>query len=87
MTMPTAGHISCQEVVRVMWEYLDGELDAERRARIREHLEICPHCREQFTFEGAFLRAVARHLDEAGDTDALRFRIEQALSSYDADNS
>jgi anti-sigma factor RsiW len=26
-------------------EYLDQELDAKERARVEEHVGICPHCR------------------------------------------
>lgn len=65
--------------MRAVWTYLDGEIDAERAAAIRAHLEVCAHCRDQYTFEGAFLRTLSRLLDEPVDTSALRARILQAL--------
>jgi mycothiol system anti-sigma-R factor len=76
----------CHEVVQLLWEYLDDELDDARRASIREHLDLCDHCRDHFTFEGAFLRSVERVLDDHGDSAALRTRILQALrdEGYDA---
>jgi len=79
MTTHNDALMSCEHVIRLLWEYLDNELDDERRLRVRQHLDGCEHCREHFTFEGAFLRALATHLDEATDTATLRGRIVDAL--------
>ena len=50
-------------------------------ARIRAHLDTCAHCRDLYTFEGAFLRTVAELLDApADDTASLRSRIIHALA-------
>lgn len=79
MSVATMDPISCEEVVRAVWEYLDDEIDLPSKERIREHLEICDHCLGQYTFEGAFLRTVSRVLDEDGDLASLRARIERAM--------
>jgi len=81
MTTPSLHDLSCEEVAKAVWTYLDGEIDAERAAYIRAHLETCAHCRDLYTFEGAFLRAVSRLLDEpVDDTASLRSRIISALA-------
>jgi anti-sigma factor (TIGR02949 family) len=74
-----AAPMSCTEAVQLLWEYLDGELDEARRERVRVHLTECSHCRDQYTFEGAFLHAVDRMIDEPLDISALRVRIVKAL--------
>jgi mycothiol system anti-sigma-R factor len=79
MSVATMEPISCEEVVRAVWEYLDDEIDLQSKERIREHLEICDHCLGQYNFEGAFLRTVSRVLDEDGDLASLRARIERAM--------
>lgn len=79
MTIPEGALMSCEHVIRQLWDYLDNELDDELRRKVREHLDVCAHCREHFTFEGAFLRAVASHLDDATDTETLRQRVVSAL--------
>lgn len=71
--------LSCADAVSMLWDYLDGELDESRRQQIRAHLEECGHCRDQYTFEGAFLNAVDRLIDEPIDVAALRARILNAL--------
>ena len=82
MTGPTVDHIPCEQVIRSVWDYLDDEIDADRKERIRRHLELCDHCRDQYTFEGAFIRSVSRLLDADDDAESLRARIESALVEH-----
>ena len=37
--------ISCLEVWREISNYIDGDLDAELRARMEAHFRVCAHCR------------------------------------------
>ena len=36
--------ISCQEVWREISNYIDGDVDAELRARMKAHFKVCAHC-------------------------------------------
>jgi anti-sigma factor (TIGR02949 family) len=80
MTIHPSNQLSCEEVVLLLWDYLDSELDDDRRERVREHLAECDHCAGQFTFEGAFLRAVGGVIDHPLDTTALRRQIVRRLA-------
>ena len=81
MTTRDIADIPCEEVIRSVWDYLDHEIDADLKQRIRRHLELCDHCRDQYTFEGALLRSLGRLVDGADDEVAsLRTRIERALT-------
>jgi mycothiol system anti-sigma-R factor len=82
MTQPKVDHIPCEHVIQSVWDYLDEEIDADRKERIRQHLELCDHCRDQYTFEGAFLRTVSRLLEDDAEVDSLRTRIETALIKH-----
>ena len=37
--------ISCMEVWREVSNYLEGEIDAELRARMEAHFNVCAHCK------------------------------------------
>jgi anti-sigma factor RsiW len=37
--------LPCNQFVELVTDYLDGTLDAELRARVDAHLEICSGCR------------------------------------------
>jgi len=47
--------IECEEALESLFEYLDEEIDAPRRAAIEKHLEICRRCYPRVQFERAFL--------------------------------
>ncbi|MEZ2121483.1 MULTISPECIES: mycothiol system anti-sigma-R factor [unclassified Corynebacterium] len=40
----TSGMADCGEVYESLFELLDGETTAERRAVLRAHIEACPGC-------------------------------------------
>ena len=76
--------ISCDEVIRSVWDYLDEEIDRDRKERIRQHLASCDHCRDHYTFESRLLHSLGRLLDHDGDEAiaTLRERIERALTEH-----
>jgi predicted anti-sigma-YlaC factor YlaD len=37
--------ISCLEISREISNFIDGEVDAELRARMEAHFKTCAHCR------------------------------------------
>ena len=42
---PAQDDLRCIDFVRVMTEYLDGEVDDTQRARLEQHLEGCEGCK------------------------------------------
>jgi len=38
------GYLTCQELVELVTEYVDGALDQRDRARFEEHVLTCPAC-------------------------------------------
>ena len=51
----------CGEVLDRVYTYLDGELDNDRIAEIRKHLDECGPCLEEYGLEEAVKRLVAKH--------------------------
>jgi anti-sigma factor RsiW len=43
--MTPASELTCQELVELVTEYLEGTLPAVERARFEAHLTTCPYCR------------------------------------------
>ena len=69
----------CDEVLREIYTFLDGELTAEGRQAIEGHLNGCSDCLEVYDFEVELRMLVARKCTEKVP-DHLRQRIEQALA-------
>lgn len=68
----------CNETLRELYLYLDGQLTEEDRVHIQQHLDDCSPCLEAYDFE-AELRLVVRSrcVDEV--PESLRARIARAL--------
>ena len=52
--------VECSEVLERVYEYLDGEMDAERVHVIREHLDECGPCLRAFGLEDSVKALVKR---------------------------
>ncbi len=57
--MGASEHQECWEAVHRIYHFLDGELTAERREAIREHLDSCEPCLHAFGFEAELRKVVA----------------------------
>jgi anti-sigma factor RsiW len=72
--------LSCGRVLEQLSDYLDGDLGAEPRGRLEEHLRGCDGCAR---FGGAFrstVQALRGHLAQAsGLSEDFRRRLRRAL--------
>ena len=67
--------MDCYDVVRQLWDYLDGELTDESMAAIRAHLAQCRQCYPQFDFERTFLDALAATRRERPAPNMVRRKV------------
>jgi anti-sigma factor (TIGR02949 family) len=67
--------LDCDAVMRQLWDYLDGELTPETEDAIREHLAVCERCYPQYSFESAFLRALAAGRRTHSRPELLKARV------------
>jgi mycothiol system anti-sigma-R factor len=72
----------CEEAIKELYLYIDGELTEEKRTTIRHHLDDCNPCFEAFDFE-AELRTVISARCRDAVPDSLRTRIAQQLGASD----
>ena len=74
----------CEQTVRRLWDYLDGQLGPVELAAVDAHLADCDRCPPHFEFERRFLNAVraARAVASAPEpakAQALRERVVSML--------
>ena len=65
----------CGEVLADVFLYLDGEMDYERRDRIRSHLDECSPCLRKFGIEQEVRALVARSCGNDVAPATLRARV------------
>ena len=68
----------CNETLRELYLFLDGQLTEEDRVHIQQHLDDCSPCLEAYDFE-AELRLVIRSRCAESVPESLRDRIARAL--------
>jgi mycothiol system anti-sigma-R factor len=68
----------CNETLRELYLYLDGQLTDDDRVHIEQHLNDCSPCLEAYDFE-AELRLVVRSRCVDSVPESLRARIARAL--------
>lgn len=74
-------HLTCEEVMERLFDYLDRELDGEISTEIDRHLE---HCRDCFT-RAEFEKKLQAKVNETGTVKAperLRRRVRGLLDRF-----
>ena len=52
--------MNCEEAIKLMDGYLDGELDPMTSQRIEEHLRECHKCEQAYEADTALAHAISR---------------------------
>jgi mycothiol system anti-sigma-R factor len=48
----------CEQIVQVLYEYIDRELSEDEYHEVQQHLERCPPCKHVFKLEANMLTLV-----------------------------
>ena len=65
----------CREVIERVYDYIDNEIDHDRRTQIRIHLEECGPCLRQYGIEQEVKALVARCCGAEHAPEALRVKV------------
>lgn len=71
--------VNCDEVVRALWEYIDGRMERDSLGRIEDHLARCEGCRAHAAFEERLVRTLAGLRKQHSDPERLREHVLKVL--------
>ena len=71
----------CNETLRELHVFLDGELSAEMHTAIHHHLEACPDCLGAYDFEAELKQVIAAKCQNDEMPAGLLARIEQCFDT------
>lgn len=77
--------LDCSEVVRSLWDYLDGRAGTDLVAGIDRHLALCDGCRAHFAFEKRLVKTIAELRKEHADPSRLRDEVLKVLRAAGLD--
>ena len=72
----TGDPLSCQELVELVTEYLDGDLRPAERLKFEEHIAICPPCRAHLAQMRRLVRTAGRLSEETIPAEAREAMLE-----------
>ena len=70
----------CAEVMAEVWTLLDGECTAEKKNKLRQHLEDCPPCFQFYGLEERIKGLIATRCSGEKAPDRLRERLQFEIS-------
>jgi anti-sigma factor (TIGR02949 family) len=70
----------CQEVVKQLWDYLDGRLAPELSEKLRAHIVACANCFRYQEFQLRFFALLAEMRDRSVAAAGLREQVLHALT-------
>jgi mycothiol system anti-sigma-R factor len=73
--------LSCEEVLKQLFAYVDQELDSERRAEIDHHMEQCRGCYSRAEFE----KRLKERIMETGSSETperVRRRVQLLIDKF-----
>ena len=77
--------ISCQEALRFLYEFLDGELDGAPREQVQAHFDVCQRCYPHLQLEASFRAALQRACGGQCAPPELKSRLMAALTDAEKD--
>ena len=77
--MSTTSELTCLEVVRSLWDYVDHAMPDEQRDAIAEHLRGCTACDGHIDFARALVGRIGTLPMPEPQLNALRERVQGAL--------
>lgn len=81
--MPNCG-VNCEETLREVGRFLDGELEEGTRGDIQRHLADCHPCMERADFRKHLKELVHDRCTEKQVPDGLQDRIRDLIASYES---
>jgi len=77
--------ITCQEALRLVHDFIDGELENVSHVEVEKHFEVCQRCYPHLRLEQSFREAVRRACARDKAPPELRERVLHIVSHGGSD--
>jgi mycothiol system anti-sigma-R factor len=71
--------LDCEQVLELVWEYLDGEMEETRVVEIRTHVDGCFECGRRYDFQRRLMILIEQKCREGPVPAAVRERLFRLL--------
>ena len=74
---------NCADIEKLAQQYLDNQLDENKKKLFNEHLEYCLPCDKKIEFEQKLKEIVHKKLSSKDNIDELKKKLSKIISSLD----
>ncbi len=85
--MKETDHLTCEETLRRLDDYLDSELDERQMAIVRKHLKECEECDAGSAFEESVFTCIKEKIQSLPLPDGLKDRVFGRIDELRRENS
>jgi mycothiol system anti-sigma-R factor len=71
----------CDDVKRIVYFYLDGQLGSNRVTEVQSHLTGCRSCDDRLLIQKRLRAFILRHLSPERAPDHLRLKLHEGVES------
>lgn len=71
--------LDCEQVLQLVWQFLDGEMDETRYLEIQAHIADCAECGPRYQFQRRLLALVEMKCREGPVPVELKHRLFRLL--------
>ena len=71
--------LDCEQVLQLVWQFLDGEMDETRSLEIQAHIAACAECGPRYQFQRRLLALVELKCREGPVPTELKRRLFRLL--------
>ncbi|MBK6489221.1 MAG: zf-HC2 domain-containing protein [Gemmatimonadetes bacterium] len=71
--------LDCRSAMQQLWDYVDGELTAERMQAVERHLDACANCHPHAEFAERFLAALHQTREDRSCPQDVRAKVMASL--------
>jgi mycothiol system anti-sigma-R factor len=77
--------MGCEDVKRVIYFFLDGQLGDRKQRDVKQHLGLCHDCEERTTLHRRLRDLVRRRLSVVSAPDKFKTRLSRSLRAFKAE--
>jgi len=77
--------MGCEDVKRVIYFFLDGQLGDRKQRDIKQHLNLCPECEARTNMHKRLREFVRRRLSSVSASERFKQRLTRSLRAFRAE--
>jgi mycothiol system anti-sigma-R factor len=77
--------MGCEDVKRVIYFFLDGQLGDRKQRDVKQHLTLCPDCEARTKLQRRFRDFIRKRLFRVSASERFKQRLMRSLRAFHAE--